>query len=82
MILNLCDETFFFFSDHGRYFYWETTGLYQRNLCFGRFVVLFFLIFFSFNKVEITFAQLKCRRVQIFALCSRGSERAFFDSVS
>ena len=41
-----------------------------------------FYSFFSFNRVEITFAQLKGGRVQIFALYSRGSERAFFDSVS
>ena len=40
------------------------------------------IFFFSFNRVEITFAQLKGGRVQIFALYSRGSERAFFDSVS
>ena len=44
--------------------------------------MFFFLFFFGFDRVEITFAQLKGGRVQIFALYSRGSERAFFDSVS
>lgn len=41
-----------------------------------------FYFFFGFDRVEITFAQLKGGRVQIVALYSRGSERAFFDSVS
>ena len=44
---------------------------------------IFLSIFlFCFDRVEITFVQLKGGRVQIFALYSRGSERAFFDPVS
>lgn len=73
---------FFFFQTMGGTFTGKqqdcTKGIYALAglSCFS------FYFFFGFDRVEITFAQLKGGRVQIFALYSRGSERAFFDSVS